>query len=74
MGEYCWGKAEGYGQYGWSNGHSYSGQFYNGMKNGQGHWRKSKEETCNQYTGRYKNDKKHGYGEFQWSTGSRYKG
>jgi hypothetical protein len=34
MGEYAYGKAEGYGQYRWTNGNIYSGQFYNGMKNG----------------------------------------
>lgn len=34
MGEYNWGKAEGFGQYRWANGNVYSGQFYDGMKHG----------------------------------------
>jgi len=74
VGEYAYGKAEGYGQYRWMNGNIYSGQFFNGMKNGQGQWKKSGDEDANQYSGKYRNDMKHGFGEFEWSTGSKYKG
>ena len=74
MGEYRFGKAEGFGQYVWANGNSYAGQFFNGQKHGHGKWKKSGDDDANQYEGRYRADKKHGYGEFQWNTGSRYKG
>ena len=61
--------------YRWSNGHIYSGQFRNGMKSGQGKWKKNENDPgSNQYQGKYKNDMKHGYGEFHWSTGSKYLG
>lgn len=75
VGEYKWGIAEGYGLYRWANGHIYSGEFLNGMKSGQGQWKKNEnDEYSNQYIGKYKNDMKHGYGEFKWTSGSKYLG
>lgn len=66
IGEYQYGKAEGYGQYQWENNNVYSGQFQNGMKNGQGIWKKSPDDNENEYNGEYKNDMKHGFGVFKW--------
>lgn len=37
-----YGKPEGFGQYKWSNGSVYKGQFLNGLKHGHGKWRKQK--------------------------------
>ncbi len=54
IGQYQLGKAEGYGQYRWSNQNFYSGQFVNGMKHGQGTWVKVEgDEKSNFYQGSY---------------------
>ena len=53
IGEYRFGKDDGYGQYNWANGNQYSGQFYNGMKHGQGSWKKTGDENSNKYEGKY---------------------
>ena len=75
LGEYNYGKAEGYGQYRWTNGNIYSGMFVDGRKEGQGTWKKSSsEENTNMYEGEYHDDIKHGYGEFKWATGGHYRG
>ena len=68
------GKPYGYGQYYWNNGSSYSGQFVDGVKQGFGRWRKSKEPNTNLYEGQYANDKKEGFGIFKWATGNIYIG
>ena len=44
LGEYTYGKANGYGQYKWANGNVYSGIFVEGMKEGKGVWKKSGTE------------------------------
>jgi hypothetical protein len=49
LGEYSYGRAEGYGQYIWENGNTYSGIFKNGMKDGKGVWKKTQEEFTNMY-------------------------
>jgi len=41
LGEYAYGRAEGYGMFKWASGHVYSGIFKDGMKDGKGHWKKS---------------------------------
>lgn len=40
MGQYVTGKPEGFGQYKWGNGSTYTGNFKAGMKHGQGKWRR----------------------------------
>ena len=47
LGEYSYGRAEGYGMYKWANGNSYSGIFQDGKKSGKGHWKKSGDEGAN---------------------------
>lgn len=68
------GKPCGYGQYFWKNGSIYSGQFVDGVKQGFGRWRKSKEYITNLYEGQYFNDKKEGFGIFRWVSGNMYIG
>jgi hypothetical protein len=58
VGEYSDGKPHGSGQYTWANGSYYVGEFKGGLKSGKGKWRRSKENTTNQYEGEYVNDKK----------------
>ena len=54
LGEYNYGKANGYGQYKWANGNTYSGIFVEGMKEGKGVWKKSAaDEQTNMYEGEY---------------------
>lgn len=61
LGEYQYGRAEGYGQYRWANGNTYNGLFKDGMKEGKGVWKKSGVEVnTNQYEGEYMQDMKHG--------------
>ena len=75
MGEYNYGKANGYGQYKWANGNTYSGIFHEGMKQGKGVWKKSAvDENTNMYEGEYLEDMKHGQGEFKWASGGFYRG
>ena len=75
LGEYNYGKANGYGQYRWANGNTYSGTFKDGMKVGKGIWKKSgNEDVTNTYEGEYLDDKKHGLGEFKWASGGYYRG
>ena len=74
LGEYSYGRAEGYGQYIWENGNTYSGIFKNGMKDGKGVWKKTQEEFTNMYEGEFWKDMKHGLGEFRWQTGGFYRG
>lgn len=68
------GKPCGYGQYTWKNGSAYVGEFQNGLKNGFGKYRKSKESRTNMYEGQYFRDKKQGFGLFKWASGNVYKG
>ena len=68
------GKPSGYGQYFWSNGSMYSGQFAKGFKHGFGRWRKSKNYRSNTYEGQYCRDKKEGFGIFRWYSGNVYIG
>ena len=68
------GKPYGYGQYFWKNGSIYSGEFVNGIKEGFGRWRKSKEYNASMHEGQYVNDKKEGFGIFKWATGNKYMG
>jgi len=69
------GKPEGFGQYKWTNGSNYTGQFVGGLKHGHGKWKKkATDHGCNTYEGEYLNDKKHGQGVFEWESGNRYIG
>ena len=68
------GKPCGYGQYIWKNGSTYTGEFQNGLKNGFGKYRKSKESRTNMYEGQYYRDKKQGFGIFKWASGNMYIG
>lgn len=68
------GKPYGLGQYIWKNGSTYSGEFKNGLKHGQGKWRKNKDHEAHQYDGQYIDDKKEGYGIFKWASGNIYRG
>lgn len=64
----------------------YEGDFKDGMRNGEGEWRKSQannqaqnhtqqyQPECDVYQGNYLDDKKHGYGFYQWVSGDSYKG
>ena len=58
MGDYQEGKPDGFGEYYWSTGAYYKGQFKNGLRNGKGIWKKS--ELGDQYEGDYINDMKDG--------------
>lgn len=68
------GKPCGYGQYTWKNGSTYMGEFYDGLKNGFGKWRKEKSARSNMYEGQYFRDKKQGFGIFKWASGNIYRG
>ena len=68
------GKPCGYGQYSWQSGSIYSGQFIDGVKQGFGRWKKSKDYVTNIYEGQYFNDKKEGFGVFKWVSGNLYIG
>lgn len=61
----------GYGEYSWSNGSLYKGQFVNGLREGHGYYHNAKDEK---FVGSFKKDKKNGYGEFRWASGNVYKG
>ena len=79
MGQCVNGKPEGFGQYKWVNGSSYTGQFKGGVKDGHGKWKKRQTDEngtvrCNAYEGQYVNDKKHGHGTFEWESGNIYVG
>ena len=50
------------------------GEFLNGLKHGNGKWRKGKAKHTHAYDGEYSEDKKHGYGVFTWASGNVYKG
>ena len=50
------------------------GDFSNGLKHGNGRWKKNEAPTSNQYEGQYYQDKKHGYGVFKWQSGNLYRG
>ena len=53
-GQYNDGKPEGFGQYKWKNTSIYVGEFVNGMKHGQGKWKKrANAPNCNSYEGEY---------------------
>jgi len=39
------GKPEGYGEYYWSNGSSFKGNFQNGLRHGFGTWKKSDDKS-----------------------------
>ena len=68
------GKPYGLGQYIWKNGSTYSGEFKNGLKHGQGKWRKNKDHEAHIYDGQYADDKKEGYGIFKCASGNIYRG
>ncbi len=76
VGQYKYGKPDGFGQYKWQNGNTYTGLFSNGLKHGRGKWKKRAEDgagiKCNQYEGNYQDDKKNGFGTFEWESGNYY--
>jgi len=77
IGQYQYGRPEGYGQYKWSNGNTYQGMFKGGLKHGNGKWRKKPAgdgPRANCYEGDYVDDKKHGWGHFEWESGNSYSG
>ena len=55
------------------NGSYFKGQFLNGLRSGQGMWKRG-TGSSDKYEGSYKCDKKDGYGIFTWSSGNVYKG
>lgn len=70
---------QGYGQYQWSNGDVYSGDFERGLKQGKGKWRQQPSDPMepqkfNQFEGHYHQDEKNGHGEFTWEMGNKYTG
>ncbi len=72
-GEYVNGVPSGQGSYYWADKSFFKGCFLNGLREGQGIWKKG-AGNCDRYEGCYKNDKKWGYGEFTWESGNHYKG
>ena len=79
IGQYNFGKPEGFGQYKWENSSNYTGEFLNGLKHGHGKWKRKpftddKGTRFNSYEGEYHLDKKHGEGFFEWESGNTYKG
>lgn len=67
------GKTHGYGEYYWTNGCYYKGNFNQGKREGHGIWKKSSGNS-DKYEGEYLQDKKSGYGIFTWAMGNVYKG
>ena len=63
----------GLGEYYWLNGSYFKGNFHNGLREGEGLWKRGKG-NCDKYEGEYKNDEKSGYGIFNWESGNVYKG
>ena len=59
------------GVYTWSDGSTYSGDWFEGMKHGRGLYVYANGDV---YEGGYYNGVKHGYGAAAWSNGSRYEG
>ena len=66
-------KFDGKGSYIWANSSNYTGEFKNGMRNGQGVWI-SGGKPSDIYEGEYENDMKHGFGLYKWANGSSYEG
>ena len=64
------GVADGYGEYHWSDGSRYKGDFKNGVRHGYGIW----EDDNEQYKGIYRMDRKEGYGIYCWKNKQVYKG
>ena len=65
----------GEGKYVWSTGAVFEGGFKNGLKHGNGKWRKGMGEGADVYIGEYKMDKREGYGTFTWGmTQANYRG
>lgn len=63
--------------YKWANGNTYTGSFLNGLKHGNGKWKKKNDQEgikSNCYEGEYALDKKNGEGIFEWESGNAYKG
>ena len=58
MGQYAKGKPHGFGQYKWANESTYTGDFVEGLKSGQGKWKRkaitdARGTRCNSYEGGY---------------------
>lgn len=45
-----------------------------GLRHGNGKWKKKNTPNCNTYQGEFFGDAKHGYGVFNWESGNVYKG
>lgn len=73
VGNYAYGKAEGYGEYYWANGDQYKGFYKNGLRHGKGVWMKMLGNS-DKYEGEWGKDKKCGYGTYVWASGNIYKG
>lgn len=65
--------AEGYGEYTWSDGSTFKGDFKQGLINGYGLWQ-ANNNRIESYKGHYVMDKKSGYGVYTWDNGWSYRG
>ena len=62
--------ADGYGEYYWTDGSVYKGDFKQGVRHGYGIW-KDENET---FKGHYRLDRKEGFGIYKWNKKQVYKG
>lgn len=62
--------ADGYGEYYWSDGSVYKGDFKQGVRHGYGIW----EDEHELFKGNYRLDKKEGFGIYKWKNKQLYKG
>ena len=67
------GLPEGAGEYVWSDGSTFKGDFKQGFRNGYGVWQ-ANNGKIEAYKGHYAMDKKSGYGIYLWENGWTYKG
>lgn len=71
------GVPQGLGTYIYRNGNTYTGNFIQGKKSGQGkldYVNSKTKETEWFYEGEWKEDKKHGFGTLEWKNGSKFQG
>jgi hypothetical protein len=59
------------GVYTWADGSTYSGEWFEGTKHGQGRYVYANGDT---YEGTYKQGRKQGFGTATWANGARYQG